>query len=65
MGTGKVKTSGRVYQRQGRSTVGGVGVPLPVPNGGPAAAEYSLKQTGREVAERVIDTLGVLPPSRN
>lgn len=63
-GTGKIKTSGRVYQMRPRSTVGGVGVPLPVPNG-PAAAEHSLRQAGRDVADRVISSLGVLPTSRN
>jgi hypothetical protein len=63
-GTGKVKSSGRVYQMRPRSTVGGVGVPLPVPNG-PAAAEQSLRQAGRDVADRVISSLGVLPASRN
>ena len=64
-GTGKVKTSGRVYTRRAGSTVGGVGLPLPVPTDGPAAAEYMLKQAGREVADRVIDSLGVLPSPRN
>jgi hypothetical protein len=64
-GTGKIKTSGRVYANRANSRVGGVGVPLPVPSGGPATAEYMLKHAGREVAERVIDSLGVLPPPRN
>jgi hypothetical protein len=63
-GTGKVKSSGRVYQMRPRSTVGGVGVPLPVPNG-PAAAEQSLRQAGRDVADRVISSLGALPASWN
>ena len=62
-GTGKVKTSGRVYQMRPRGNVGGVGVPLPVPNG-PATVEYSLKQAGRDVADRVLDSLTaiVAPP---
>lgn len=64
-GTGKVKTSGRVYARQAGRTVGGVGIPLPGPSGGPAAAEYMLKQSGREVADRIIDSLGAVPSSRN
>jgi hypothetical protein len=64
-GTGKVKTSGRVYTRRAGMNRGGVGLPLPVPTDGPAAAEYMLKQSGREVADRVIDSLGVVPSSRN
>ena len=64
-GTGKIKTSGRVYLTQPRKSVGGVGIPMPVPSG-PATAEYSLKQAGRDVADRVIDSLTVIvPPSRN
>ncbi len=64
-GTGKIKTSGRVYQMRPRGGVGGVGVPLPVP-GGPATVEYTLKQAGRDVADRIIDSLTVIvPPSRN
>jgi hypothetical protein len=63
-GTGKIKTSGRVYQMRPRGNVGGVGLPLPVPNGR-ATTEYSLKQAGRDVADRVIDSLSVVvPPSR-
>lgn len=65
MGTGKVKTSGRVYPRRAGTTTGGVGLPLPVPTNGPAAAEYMLKQSGREVADRVLDSLSVIPSSRN
>lgn len=64
-GTGKVKTSGRVYTRQAGMNRGGVGIPLPVPTNGPAAAEYMLKQSGREVADRIIDSLGAVPSSRN
>lgn len=64
-GTGKVKTSGRVYPRRVGSTRGGVGLPLPVPTDGPAAAEYMLKQAGREVADRVIDSLGAIASPRN
>ncbi|HEX5734849.1 MAG TPA: hypothetical protein VF131_18605 [Blastocatellia bacterium] len=63
-GTGKVKTSGRVYARRA-ATVGGVGIPLPVPGNGPAAAEQVLKQSGREVADRVIDSLGPVPSPKN
>ena len=65
MGTGKVKTSGRVYTRRAGTTTGGVGIPLPVPADGPAAAEYMLKQSGREVANRVMDSLSAIPSSRN
>ena len=63
--TGKLKTSGRVYARRAGTRVGGVGIPLPVPADGPAAAEYMLKQAGRETAERVLDVLGAIPSSRN
>ena len=64
-GTGKVKISGRVYQMRPRGGVGGVGVPLPVPSG-PATAEYSLKQAGRDVADRVVDSLtAIVAPPRN
>ena len=64
-GTGKIKTSGRVYQMRPRGGVGGVGVPLPVPSG-PATVEYTLKQAGRDVADRIIDSLTVItPPPKN
>ena len=64
-GTGKIKTSGRVYQMRPRGGVGGVGVPLPVPSGR-ATAEYTLKQAGRDVADRVIDSLtAIVPPPKN
>ncbi|HJQ67945.1 MAG TPA: hypothetical protein VKA70_03175 [Blastocatellia bacterium] len=64
-GTGKLKNSGRVYARRGATTAGGVGIPLPVPADGPAAAEYMLKQAGRETADRVLDALSVSPSPRN
>lgn len=63
-GTGKVKSSGRVYGRRAGTTVGGVGIPLPVPDG-PMAGEYILKQSGRDVADRIIDSIVVVPTPRN
>ena len=60
-GTGKTKTSGHVYQRPR----GPGGMPLPVP-GTAASAEFSLRYAGREMADRVLDTLGLpRPPERN
>lgn len=57
-GTGKTKTAGHVYQRPR----GPGGVPLPVP-GTPASAEYSLRYCGREMADRLLDTLNLPHPS--
>ena len=55
--TGKSKTSGHIYQRpQGP---GG----LPIPGSGTSgSAIYSLGYAGREMADRVFDTLGVARP---
>jgi hypothetical protein len=60
-GTGKAKTSGRVYQGDYRPRVGGVG--LPIPNGA-ASVEYALKECGKEIARRIIDSLGIGRPNR-
>ncbi|MFY9557383.1 MAG: hypothetical protein WAV20_17325 [Blastocatellia bacterium] len=57
-GTGKTKTSGRVFQQQ--RGPGGIPVPLPRTN---TSAEYSLRYVGREMADRLLDTLGVARPS--
>ena len=60
-GTGKAKTSGQVYQR----SRGPGGMPLPVP--GPqttSSAEYSLRYAGSEMADRLLDALG-LPHGRH
>jgi hypothetical protein len=60
-GTGKTKTSGHVYQRP--RGPGGVPIPLPRTNG---SAEYLLRNCGREMADRLLDTLSVArPPDRN
>lgn len=60
-GTGKTKTAGHVYQ----PTAGTVGAPLPSPSGTTYAGDYLLKYAGRELADRVFDTLGVeRPPKR-
>jgi hypothetical protein len=63
-GTGKVKTSGRVHpgDYRNRTNVGGVGVPLPVPNSA-ATLEFMLKESGREIAQRVIDSLNLGRPN--
>ena len=55
--TGKTKTSGHIYQRP----QGPGGLPLPVP-GTSGSAIYSLGYAGREMADRVLDTLGVGRP---
>lgn len=58
-GTGKTKTSGRVYQRR----VGPGGVPLPRLPRTTGSAEYSLRYVGREMADRLLDTLNLPRPS--
>ena len=55
--TGKTKTSGRVYQRP----QGPGGLPIPG-TGTSGSAIYSLAYAGREMADRVFDTLGVARP---
>ena len=55
--TGKTKTSGHIYQRP----QGPGGLPLPGP-GTSGSALYSLGYAGREMADRVLDTLGVGRP---
>jgi hypothetical protein len=57
-GTGKAKTSGRVYQRP--RGPGGVPVPLPRSN---SSAEYLLRHCGSEMADRLLDSLSVARPS--
>lgn len=55
-GTGKTKTGGSVYQR----SRGPGGTPLPLPGPGTnTSAEYSLSYAGREMADRVLNSLGV------
>ena len=63
-GTGKIKTSGRVHpgDYRNRTGVGGVGIPLPIPNSA-AALEYMLKESGREIADRVIASLNIGRPN--
>jgi len=56
-GAGKTKTGGRVYQRP----QGPGGLPIPGP-GTPGSAGYSLAYAGREMADRVMDALGVSRP---
>lgn len=57
--TGKTKTGGHIYQRP----QGPGGLPLPGP-GTTGSAIYSLGYAGREMADRVLDTLGVARPPR-
>ncbi len=59
-GTGKVKTQGRVYLRPYQARIGGVGLPVPVPNGR-AQGELVFKQAGEDIAERVMDSFGTAP----
>jgi hypothetical protein len=54
--TGKTKTSGHIYQRP----QGPGGIPLPGPRSG--SAIYSLGYAGREMADRVLGSLGVARP---
>jgi hypothetical protein len=56
--TGKTKTSGNIYQR----SRGPGGLPLPLP-GTTASAAYSLRYAGREMADRLLDTLGLPRPA--
>ena len=53
--TGKTKTAGRVYQR----SVGPGGLPVP---GTGTNGYYSLEYAGREMADRVLATLGLGRP---
>lgn len=55
--TGKTKASGHVYQRP----QGPGGLPIPGP-GTSGSAIYSLGYAGREMADRVLDSLGVGRP---
>jgi hypothetical protein len=55
--TGKTKTSGHIYQRP----QGPGGLPIPGTGTG-GSAIYSLGYAGREMADRVFDTLGVGRP---
>lgn len=50
--TGKTKMEGLVYQQQNRS--GRVGIGLPSRRNNPIYAEYMLKESAREAAERVL-----------
>lgn len=55
--TGKTKTSGHIYQRP--RGPGGITLPGPGTSG---SAVYSLGYSGQEMADRVLDTLGVARP---
>jgi hypothetical protein len=55
--TGKTKTGGHIYQRPQAPG----GLPLPGP-GSSGSAIYSLGYAGREMADRVLDTLGIGRP---
>jgi len=55
--TGKTKTAGNIYQR----SRGPGGMPLPLP-GTTASAAYSLRYAGQEMADRLLDTLGLSHP---
>lgn len=55
--TGKPKTRGDIYQRP--RGPGGVSLPVPGTNN---SAIYSLEYSGREMADRVMDALGVSHP---
>jgi hypothetical protein len=53
-GTGKMKSQGHVYQRETYSRL-----PGPV---GQMGADYQLRQTGRETADRIMQAIEVLLP---
>ncbi|MEK6300373.1 MAG: hypothetical protein AABO41_06595 [Acidobacteriota bacterium] len=57
-GTGKIKTSGRIYQG---TTRGGVGQPVPNTRG---IVDYELRRCGRDAADRVLDVLNLARPQR-
>lgn len=57
--TGKTKRSGDVYQRQ--KGVGAVSVPFPQT---PSSADSSLRYAGSEMADRLLDALGLPLPTR-
>lgn len=57
-GTGKLKTSGRIYQGAGRVSIG-----APVPNTR-AIVDYELKRCGRDAADRVLSALDLARPQR-
>jgi hypothetical protein len=61
-GTGKTKTSGHVYQRRG--AIGGTPLPVPTPRTA-GGTEYTLRNAGRETADRVLDALGLTLIRRN
>lgn len=56
-GTGKVKSSGHVYQRS--RGAGPVNMPVP----GRTSAEYSLRYAGMELADRVLGVLDLNSPA--
>ena len=58
-GTGKTKASGNVYQRL--KGVGGVSSPIPQT---PLSADSSLRYAGSEMADRLLDVLGLPHPAR-
>jgi hypothetical protein len=60
-GTGKTKTSGRIYPRQYQPNVGGL--PLPVPTSR-APAEYILRQAGEDAADRMMNAMDLIIPRR-
>jgi predicted transcriptional regulator len=61
-GTGKTKSSGHVYQRRG--AIGGSPLPVPTPRTA-GGTEYTLRNAGRETADRVLDALGLTLMRRN
>jgi hypothetical protein len=58
-GTGKTKTGGYVYQR----SRGPGGLPLPIPGGSVGSAQYLLRNSGREMADRLLNALGLSRPT--
>jgi hypothetical protein len=65
-GTGKTKASGAVYPRPYQPKVGGTPIPSPVPRtSGSMTLELMLKQSGEEIAERILNALKLDIPGRN
>lgn len=62
--TGKVKTFGHVYLDRAQVGTGNVGIGLPPAASRRLPLEYTLKQGGRDVADRVMDTFHVTAHTR-
>jgi len=65
--TAKVKTQGHIPYRPYQPTVGvgQVNIPSPVPlPSGRSTMQYSLQQMGYDMADRIMDSFGIIKPAR-